>query len=175
MSAYQVHPDTIDYIVSAAQLWRVTFYLRTTDPDVKELRETGRKDICQLYEGQPLSCVTFTDEAGAILTHQNARSVAARYREPVSPAAASYTFSRVNAPDISPVAVLKSIHCLIYQSCETDDWEETQAKRLLASIESAAIDRIAGYSDAQWGWTRDEDQERKAAIKARIKADVATA
>lgn len=50
----------------------------------------------------------------------------------------------------TPIAVIKLAQCLDYQSCETDDWETTQACRILKNIISKAIECLPGYDDAKW-------------------------
>lgn len=52
--------------------------------------------------------------------------------------------------------VLKMCDCLDYQSCETDDWRETLAFRLLQSIRAAAVHALPGYDDAPWDYYADE-------------------
>ena len=57
---------------------------------------------------------------------------------------------------LKPVALLKMCDGLDYQSCETDDWRETVAFRLLAAIRAAAIRSLPGYDDAPWDYCADE-------------------
>ena len=121
MSAYQVHPDTIDLIVS---FYESDEWTRDFDPQ----------------------------KTGEMLWQENARSVAHRYHEAPNPT--PYRYRIVPLAQITPVAVLKSIDCLDYQSCETDDWTETPASRLLQRVRAVAIRRLPGYESAPWGWTR---------------------
>ena len=103
MSAYQVSNDTIDYLVTASRLWRLASdgYLPS---DARNLTDS---------------------ELGQILIDENVRSVNARYNEQKS--ADGYVYKPVNLDSVSAVNVLKSVQCLNYQSCETDDWETTPA------------------------------------------------
>ena len=57
---------------------------------------------------------------------------------------------------LKPIAILKMLDCLNYQSCETDDWRDTVAFRLLECIRSAAIRTLPGYEDAPWDYYSDE-------------------
>lgn len=49
---------------------------------------------------------------------------------------------------VKPIAILKMCACLDYQSCESDDWSNTVAYRLLDRIKDAAIQALPGYDDA---------------------------
>jgi len=57
---------------------------------------------------------------------------------------------------LKPVAILKMCDGLNYQSCETEDWEQTVAFRLLDGIRHAAISALPGYEDAPWDYYADE-------------------
>lgn len=59
---------------------------------------------------------------------------------------------------LSPVAILKMCDGLEYQSCETEDWEQTVAYRLLQSIRRAAVRALPGYDKAPWDFYTDEQQ-----------------
>lgn len=98
------------------------------------------------------------DKLGLELLTQNERSVAARYREPV--AQTGYTFQQV-APT-TPVAALKLIQCLAYQCCETDDWRDTLARRILDAMTNELVTRLPGYEEAPWG----VDEARPAPVAA---------
>lgn len=132
MSAYVVSPDTIDYLVTASRCWR--------------LAEDGYL---------PYDVRILTDnELGQVLLSENVRSVNCRYNETdVTPA---YEYRAVNFDSIDPVTVLKSVQCVNYQSCETDDWQTTPAYQVLKAIESGAIANLSGYRSAPWGWTRSD-------------------
>src|SRR6266850_3097204 len=130
MSAYVVHTDTIDYLVTAARLWRLA------------------SDGYLPYDARNLT----DSELGNVLLSENVRSVNYRYSEQDEAPVYEYRSMRFDA--IDAVAVLKSVQCVNYQSCETDDWKGTLAHRVLKAIESGAIAHLRGYSDAPWGWIR---------------------
>jgi hypothetical protein len=141
MSAYQVSSDTIDLLVAAADRWRVTF-------DNREGTDAARLHAC-----------SHRDEAGQLLTDENARSVAFRYSEPAAVEPYRYTYldldlaaRQTGAP--VPVLVLASVRCLRYQSCETPDYSETRAARFLDAIEHAAVHQLIEQHDAPWGYER---------------------
>jgi hypothetical protein len=60
-----------------------------------------------------------------------------------------YCFTYAARP-LSPVQLIKAVHCLDYQSCETEDWETTLAWRICQAVVSAAIGRLPAYEAAAW-------------------------
>jgi hypothetical protein len=151
MSAYVVSSDTIDYLVAAASRYNESFYspLPTNVHDAATLAAAP-----MTYDGNsyPINGITGTDLIGSILLAQNVRSVNCRYKQ--SEAIPEYHYTHVPFSDIDPVAVLKSIACLQYQSCETDDYEGSFAADILRRLEAAAINALPGYDAAPWGWAR---------------------
>ena len=93
------------------------------------------------------------DNRGQILKAQNYASVNARYKENNTPDAYSFkfapkaTFNRL----ASIVAALKCLACYQYQSCETEDWKNTEACKIVENITYALIEELPGYADADWG------------------------
>lgn len=89
----------------------------------------------------------------AILLAENVRSVRCRYADDIG----DYDEIQISASDVlgaaplQPVVILKLCNCLSYQSCESDDWETTNAYKLLQQIKDAAIRLLPGYEDAPWG------------------------
>lgn len=95
---------------------------------------------------------------------ENVRSVECRYPGTGADSLPGEIFKpasiRISANDlisarfrVSPVAILKMCDCLEYQSCETDNYRETVAFRLLDSIRGAAIRMLPGYESAQWSFS----------------------
>ena len=87
-------------------------------------------------------------ELGQMLLDQNTRSVNWRYRD--NAAAEKYVF-RPFTGLMTPIAAIKLCDCYDYQACETDDYEKTEAARLVDAIRSKAIRALPGYDDAPWG------------------------
>lgn len=93
---------------------------------------------------------------------ENIRSVSARYPQdtwetlpgPIVKDLALLVTDRdfAELSNTNPVTILKLCDCLEYQSCETEDWEETPAHELLQRIRKAAIRTLPGYEDAPWGY-----------------------
>lgn len=128
MSAFVCHHDTFDLLATAYQ----QFASHRSDSDLP------------------------TADVATILRDENIRSVRARYPDANLAdecGVESYRYRPVT-DRIDPIVVLKSIACLDYQSCETDDWPTTRAYRLLETIKDRAIWRLPGMDAAPWGWTR---------------------
>lgn len=95
-----------------------------------------------------------TSDLYAILSTENAESVAFRYREPVAayPAVLAYPRLDIATIDANIGAIFRSIACLEYQSCERDDWEKSNACQLLKGLREALISRLPGADmDGAWG------------------------
>lgn len=93
------------------------------------------------------------EEVGRILLDENVRSVNYRYRDECDNdeknQGSTYCFSYSLRP-LSPVQVIKAVNCLVYQSCETEDWESTIAWRICQAIISHAVHDLRGYDEAAW-------------------------
>jgi hypothetical protein len=99
-----------------------------------------------------------------ILYEENVRSVSARYPNdsidnlpgPIHKPATIQIAGRDIVNDgyrLKPVDILSMCNCLEYQSCETDDWQQTLAYRLLNCIRDAAVRQLPGYDDAPYEFT----------------------
>jgi len=75
--------------------------------------------------------------AASVLYAQNVRSVNARYRE--NEPDREIHFTRINTSHLTPADIVKACDCLSYQSCETDDWEMTEAYVILDAIRTRAV------------------------------------
>ena len=71
------------------------------------------------------------------------------YRYSENDVVPGYVYQRTQEP-VSPVRALKFIQCLRYQSCETPDWEDTEAAALLDRLQIDIIRMLPGYEDANW-------------------------
>lgn len=149
MSAWIVSHAHIDALLTFVEQEKISLPLSGTPTDAIAIKGGGATAI------------------GRILLAENLRSVLHRYpndTEETCPGTegetvAGYTFKPFKDLPNMPsgqacVWVLKACHCLDYQCCETDDWKETQAFRILETIESAAIRRLPGYNEAPWGINR---------------------
>ena len=84
------------------------------------------------------------------LQAENVRSVNYRYQD--SEVATPITVPFRAALLVNPIDILKMCDCLEYQSCETDDWEQSAAFELLSLIRRAAIRALPGYEKAPWDY-----------------------
>ena len=151
MSAYIVSHSLIDAVLTIAVHENGSYggprYRKTKDSSV------------EITEGN-------ATEIGRVLLAENERSVMHRYPGgtlddmpgKIGERSANYYFKPRKA---EPVAVLKALDCLDYQSCETDDWQESEAFRVVAAIRDHAISRLPGYENGP-GWD-DFDRKRGAA------------
>lgn len=142
MSAYVVSKEHIDCLVDAA-------LTRQYDCDF------------QYYYGDQWHRVdtSSANELGAMLWTENIRSVCARYDDcdlgdlpgPVpTPKPDAYRHNHIPFP-VNPIVALKAIACYVYQSCETDDWEESEAYAFCQALKDHMIGLLPGYEDGP-GW-----------------------
>jgi hypothetical protein len=89
---------------------------------------------------------------GAMLLAQNRYSVDFRYAE--EEAEEPYLFNELPGK-IDPLIVLKALAGYEYQSCETPDWEESEAFTFCLALRLLCINELPGY-DAAKGWSIDD-------------------
>src|SRR5262245_39048140 len=120
------------------------------------------------YEGQDLQerlgyyanrgrAADLTD-IGRVLLKECERSVAHRYPDGDLPGKVgeevdNYYFKTFDPffamPNDKKIAwVIKACHCFDYQSCETDDYEESVAHKMIRAIEARAMSSLPHYEDA---------------------------
>lgn len=141
MSAYIVSTATIEAIV--------TFALRHLD-SIDPLPGTSTAAWVPIKALSP-------HVIGQALLDENHRSVNHRYGTE-APVPRYRHLDRISfRPDgsnsqlLMAVDIIKLGHCLIYQSCEHDDWETSWAKRFLDRVIDAAVRLLPDYHDAPWG------------------------
>lgn len=100
-------------------------------------------------------------ELGQILLDENIRSVNHRYNENEPTEAFTLLDTFVSYP-LSPIDIIKACNCLDYQSCETPDYEQTLAHKLLGEIISAACRALPGYELAAWEITSHPETRQSA-------------
>lgn len=103
-------------------------------------------------------------KVGQMLVNENYRSVNHRYRE--KELAHTYTFKPMTR-HLSPVTILKLCDCYDYQACETEDYEATDAAKMIDGIRHRAIRTLSGYDDAPWG-LHDEDRSNGVVLLSQI-------
>lgn len=152
MSAYVCHPKTFMGIAAFAVRNVSDFTLQAIVDEIES--KTPRTIVSELSQHAKASLVA------NILRDENIRSVQNRYSHrdiddlPGDCALGLIqitTEDLANTRDYPPMIIIKACHCVNYQSCETDDWEDTPACALLQNIEAAAVRQLPGYDDAPWG------------------------
>jgi len=92
-----------------------------------------------------------------VLQEENIRSLEARYGEG---GAEDFTdedltkpleIKRIPPTQLNAVQLFKLCDCLEYQSCETSDYEDSLAFKILTKIRREIIHTLDGYEDASWG------------------------
>ena len=92
-----------------------------------------------------------------VLQEENIRSLVARYGEG---GAEDFTdddlsipleIKRIPPTQLNAVQLFKLCDCLEYQSCETSDYEESLAFKILTKIRREIIQTLDGYANAKWG------------------------
>jgi len=95
------------------------------------------------------------DRIGSVLLFENYHSVNYRYNEHEEPQ--EYKWERYSLP-LTPVQIIKACDCLNYQSCESPDWDTTEAYEILQTIRERAIVELPGMEEAKWEITEDIKQ-----------------
>ncbi len=101
--------------------------------------------------GELLAHVGTAQQLATQLYGANVDSVCHRYKdEPSADIGLGPIVYRRPARIPGPVEIIKAIHCLEYQSCETDTWESSPAYRNLQKIAGWASRELPGYATAPW-------------------------
>ncbi len=131
MSAFVCSEKHINTIVGYGSLHKVTFY--TEPPGAPG----GVRN--EIYGNET--------KVASLLLNENIRSVNGRYAQ--ADEFQTLQFKQVSL-NTTPVQVLKLINCLQYQSCENDDYKDSDAYKCIKAIEGAAIRKLPGYDAAEW-------------------------
>lgn len=81
---------------------------------------------------------------------ENIISVNSRYNETAEPEKIAVTENDFSKKQYTAVEILKLCNCLIYQSCEHEEWKTSGAKILIQKIKESAINDLPGYDEAPW-------------------------
>ena len=125
MSAYVVSEYHINALVTYAAFARIGYY----------------------WQGKRREVQGDQRRVASVLHAENVRSVNARYS--IADPAHGHEY-RIELANLSDIGAIKACHGLAYQSCETDDWEETEAAAILRAIEASAVRKLPGYDEAAW-------------------------
>ena len=143
MSAFVVSHKHINTLVSYANRQRFPPKFRLADGTVLDFSDVG--DL---------------QHAAEILLAENVRSIQERYPDTVAnPENMPGVIAEIGQPIIfqfvsqnrpSPVQILKACACYDYQACETDDYYQTDAHKIIESIRDIATGNLEGYEQAEW-------------------------
>lgn len=169
MSAFVVGDATIDVMLDCliAAVSQRPYFSRLYWRDA-----AGQPKFFDRHDAEDIEKLT---ALGNMLLAENARSVGFRYSEGQNPCALLYRYrpaprevwlhpaGRTPSSVITANAALKNIACYEYQTCECDDWEDTEAYRFCAALkERIAETALPGRNDDPWGFTdRDLGREEK--------------
>lgn len=86
-------------------------------------------------------------ELGQKLMDENYRSVNYRYSDETE--APRFKWNAYPQQHTA-VQVIRLCDCYNYQTCETPDWQETEAYAIYTALREAAIGALPGMDDAEW-------------------------
>lgn len=145
MSAFVVNDKTISAILQAA--------FNAGYPKREAVNPWQYQDDPEAYH-YVMNALKTAQQQANLLMAENVRSYnhCYKHREDVSqePFAGNVVID-LNATPVSVLQALKLIDCLAYQSCECDDWEETEAYKLLNKLRAKLIPALPGYDNEKWG------------------------
>jgi hypothetical protein len=105
-------------------------------------------DKCQRYVNVRKSF----KEVAELLFNENVRSLSARYSDYEEMVwykfAAPIAYKRTIH---NPFIMAKQVSCYCYQSCETDDFYETEAYKICEAIKDTLLSSHPDYENAPWG------------------------
>lgn len=143
MSAFFVSKKHLDTIIRAALIREVAMYLGWEGTSGYQKHGTGRSYMEH-------NCA---DSVGRMLWQANLDSMKARYpNDDYTGEEQDVAYYRYPAftREPEPVAALKLVNCLSYQSCEVENWEETEACRFLRNLAACLVTILPGYKEAAW-------------------------
>ncbi len=149
MSAYLVNPEQITEIVKWAKSPQqgdvsycynlITKKQIDCDPKqmVKTLAQANIDSLVARYDYDPKDFECFANDCLAILKYS-------------TDGVSQSLMDGVGACDLTAGDIYNMIRCLDYQSCEVDNWVETDAYWLLNTIKSKAANKMSETADVQW-------------------------
>jgi len=97
-------------------------------------------------------------EIAELLYNENVASLQARYHDE------EHDLIAVNEqydPIVTNVFhMAKLVNCYMYQSCEHEEWHESEARVICETIKSLLLTKHPDYDQAPWGFEREEYIEK---------------
>lgn len=148
MSAFIVSKGHIRFLVEAAG--------RIGREPISWHGPLGRRRLSRFIKSDNSQELT-PNQLGRLLWAENFRSVGYRYSSdgglpgPVPmPDPAKYEHVRSSLV-IDPIQVFAAIACYEYQSCENEDWPDSEAKVICDALKDEAIRSLPGNDATVWG------------------------
>lgn len=137
--------DHIDLLISAALEWGVLTTSKT------------RAAFAGSVVEQKMVVATAT-EAGQLIRAENMAAVewsaAHGCARPADRASQPHTYSHRQVEHLVPIEVIKAAHATQSACSVSPTWDDSVGRRLIAAVITAATQRLDGYADAPWLWTR---------------------
>lgn len=112
----------------------------------------ARSSVCPvsyMWRGQRMYWRGNEERIAQVLYAENVRSVSFRYPGKVLTEGHRYRLESYGG-QMTPIQVIRAAHCLEYQSCECEDWQDTEACAMLVGLVEAAVRALPGYEQAAW-------------------------
>jgi len=87
-----------------------------------------------------------SQETGHILLNENMKAYNHRYGRNDG----IHTFVFDESAFYSPIQILKAFNCYEYQTSESPNWENSEAKSIIDWFHSDVIRQLPGYEEAAW-------------------------
>lgn len=95
---------------------------------------------------------------GQILVDANAKSIEARYEEDES---RIYEYNAPRTLSWNPVEIMSACSCYDYQSCESDDYETSEAHAIIDAIRNLCISILCDQNHTPWEITENSVSARE--------------
>jgi hypothetical protein len=119
----------------------------------------GHRAVSYVFVGRRRDVRGAPARVASVLYAENVRSVNARYNE--AERADGFRYKRVSTSHLKPADIVNACNCLDYQSCETSDWRETEARAIVDAIRDEAVRDLCEGS-AVWCLDAPETAARRA-------------
>lgn len=125
-----------------------------SDKHISAIIEYGSIQGCSMYQ-KGGKYVDFKGNEIALaqkLKQANVASINERYDEgeECEPIKFQTSYSEFGEAPYSAIQIVKLCDSFNYQACEVEDYEETEAFRIVETVKSWACRRVDGYDDAEW-------------------------
>ena len=155
LSAWRVSKKHIDYMLTAGMMYPefrdVPLRWRVPGKEVSHVKggaEAESSPLSAILQDTAELTMETADNVGQMLWEQNYRSVNYRYDEYVP--TPRYTFAIVPREEMNVLDAISLTMSYEYQSCETPDWERTEAHEFAEALIRMLIHAIPGMATAKW-------------------------